>query len=344
MRLPSLNATNAKHFSYHRIWGLRYHKTPPSINLSSHFSDWERHPEQFQQILQKQSKIDGYYFKFFYWLFNIADYASDSHKMTAYYLFKEKMKALNQESTDIILVNLNKNPQLQAEISVPLQYLKDHLTVNWKVEGCLLALGFSAERVKELVVNGKKIAWAEIKETYRAQLLQKHTDKGGSNADFILLKLAFDALSSFRLENTTNDKSYDRFFEEMQKRWAQEIIDLTKSYEEQERKNELQARKNELRAKKNEELEKKIEEDSEAIEAQKQTIRQHIKAFLVSSRYDPIAAREFFVLLGDPIPRNRFSHDYFFKKTDEPPVRDDSTELVSNKLNRPLLLLKFGQT
>ncbi|MDP3561527.1 MAG: hypothetical protein Q8R83_05040 [Legionellaceae bacterium] len=371
MVAPSLNKTNLAHFDYHWLWGLRYHQVPPPINLSSHFDEWGKMPERVAWVQAKQKKIDGYYFKFFYWLFNIENYATDFHKLKAYLMFKQEAPMRNsqaettsnsenggdernascadvlsqlyagisypflfagqsmtafvasfcqtrqqpsEQSTDlIVLSSVHEHVrQLHSEALRSVQYIHDKVIINWQMQNCLLLLDIAVE-------EGDRLAWHNIKKAYRVKLLSSHSDKGGSDSDFIILKLAFDVLDNLRLGNTSiGGDLYDELVSELQKKRDREDVELA------------------LVRQENLELENRIENRREKIEADKQFFREHIKYYLYSDKFDPITAQKVFIFMGNTIHRSILNPYGFFQQRDE--KKSDSTETADHTHHQPLLI------
>lgn len=76
-----------KRVSYHWFWGLyRIDASLSQSTLNSNVEALRSQPEKLAHITSKQAQIDQYHpvVRYFFWLFNSSNYASDSYTLSAY--------------------------------------------------------------------------------------------------------------------------------------------------------------------------------------------------------------------------------------------------------------------
>lgn len=81
-----LSSENLKHFSYSPFWGLVYKDALSDDNLYTEIQSFNTRPDLVATLINQQIAIDNSYpfIRFFYYLFNINDYARNAYRLAAF--------------------------------------------------------------------------------------------------------------------------------------------------------------------------------------------------------------------------------------------------------------------
>lgn len=148
MQNNSLNEDNLSHWTYDRFrglfnseWGLRYHEKEPDINLRTLIKGWITNREIIFSITTKQEKIDRSYFKWFYWLLNKDNYATDFYKLKAYFVYTEHGNNLKKVKNNLELILSDNHDERREEFQHSQQPDLDENSTKSNNESTLVKVG-----------------------------------------------------------------------------------------------------------------------------------------------------------------------------------------------------------
>ena len=165
MRDAKISMEEMPYWQYHRLWGLQRYAHLPTNNFAIEIARMDARALQYIEQQQLQVSRFNIIWRCLYRLFNIDDYAHNTHKLSFYNAYIQQGNPMPYPDIEVMpipseLMITNPEPAKQAEPVCSESDFKVHASM----QAALQVLGLELE-------TGAMLSWKAVKSAYKKQAL-----------------------------------------------------------------------------------------------------------------------------------------------------------------------------